>query len=59
MVDKEKVIKGLSCHSWCQEGFDCNDCPYLGSGACSELLAMDALALLKEQETTLDKEPIQ
>ena len=53
-MTKEQVIKGLEC---CKiESVDCPDaCPYDGMegdicGRCFQLLAADALALLKEQE---------
>ena len=58
MVDREKVIKGLEN---CITGFDCPpECPYLDD--CNDLmkpmfveLAKDAIALLKEQEETIDE----
>ena len=57
-MDREKVIKGLEN---CITGFDCPpECPYLDD--CNDLmkpmfveLAKDAIALLKEQEETIDE----
>lgn len=54
-MDKEKVIKGLYAHGY----RDCKSCPYWGAGdngmsACRQL-AREAYALLKEQETTIEK----
>ena len=49
-IDREKVIKGLECH---QSSY-CVDCPYRkGWATCNaaETLFVDAIALLKEQET--------
>lgn len=63
MPDREKVMRGLKCHS--THGYEmCFDCPYytnpddfiykgdddLEGVCCEEKLASDALALLKEQE---------
>ena len=48
-IDKEKIINGLRCHAGCEQGFDCDDCEYLGDGDCSERLAKDALSLINEQ----------
>ena len=60
MPDREKVIKGLEL---CSNILGCinttnTDCPYaLGEGACRyQDLLTDALALLREQETTWVKE---
>jgi hypothetical protein len=50
MIDREKVLNALRCHAGCERGFDCGDCAYIGNGDCLDLLAMDAYALLKEQE---------
>lgn len=50
MTDKEKVIKGLECHSGCGGEYDCTRCPYFESEICSEFLAIDVLTLLKEQK---------
>ena len=52
MTDKEKVIKGLECHT---EG-NCIECPYRdGWHTCPfcETLLADALNLLKEQEAVV------
>lgn len=56
MPDREKVIKGLECHA----EVNCVECPYrdgwrtcpFGETLLSDVLAADALTLLKEQETT-------
>ena len=56
MPDREKVIKGLECCSNHIIGTSCKKCPYEeekdceGSFSCTDELAHDALALLKEQE---------
>lgn len=54
MSDREKVIKGLKCHVNGHPHTRCHKCPYWGTGphGSSEcnVLAADALALLKEQE---------
>lgn len=50
-MEREKIMNGLRCHAGCERGFDCDTCDYIGDGDCSEILARDALALLKEQET--------
>ena len=60
MADMEKVIKGLECcdcdldHAYFNSCFKCpyeedNQCG--GMGLCTSLLAHDALALLKAQDT--------
>lgn len=50
MIDRKKVIKGLTC---CRNGF-CFACPYndgvYGNVDCKQKWADDALELLKEQE---------
>ena len=54
MVDREKVFAGLKCHA---NTFDCKDCPYQSISRaeklCSEVLAGDALELLKEQNKAI------
>lgn len=54
---REKVIKGLKCHVNGHPHTRCHKCPYWGTGphGSSEcnVLAADALALLKEQEPRL------
>ena len=53
MPDREKVNKGLECCS--TPGGNCAICPYEiveGFAECTSALAKDALALLKEQETS-------
>ena len=55
MPDREKIIKGLECHSTSVWKMQCNDCPYTGDEMCAENLVNDALSLLKEQEAV---EPI-
>ena len=51
MTDREKVVKGLECHT----NHNCDGCPYYGKNQfdvslCPTLLT-DALELLKGQET--------
>lgn len=47
MIDREKVIKGLECHT----GLCSESCPYYNiTDYCCEELCRDALELLKEQE---------
>ena len=55
MADKEKVIKGLEvCIDRVPGEYDCNECPYeIDGNYCEINLAKDAIALLKEQETTM------
>lgn len=60
MTKREKVIRGLEAHANPKTCETCagEDCPYYSSGGsytevtCSSFLAVDALALLKEQEVT-------
>lgn len=50
MTDRKKVIKGLHCCSH-TDGVNCIYCPYDNKDTdCTALMAMDVLALLKEQE---------
>ena len=50
VIDREKVIKGLNCCAH-TDGSNCKYCPYDITGEdCTALMAMDILALLKEQE---------
>lgn len=53
-MDREKVIKGLEC--LITNEVPCDGCPYYGSGYCIKNIAADALALLREQETTWVRE---
>ena len=48
-MTREEVIRGLECCLIHGEG-GCDECPYMGKGLCQELLAEDAIALLKAQE---------
>ena len=48
MTDREKVIKGLKCHTDLAK-CDCEDCPYYGEDECYLHLQKDALELLKDQ----------
>lgn len=54
-MEREKIMNGLRCHSGCERGFDCDTCAYIGNGDCSELLARDALNLLKEQKEQIER----
>lgn len=53
-MEREKILNGLRCHAGCEQGFDCDNCDYIGTGDCSEILARDVLTLLKEQENTVN-----
>ena len=59
-MEREKIMNGLRCHAGCEQGYDCDTCDYIGHSDCSEILAKDVLALLKEQEaiTPIDIERI-
>ena len=52
MIDREKVIKGLTCCSNHTPGFGCSECPYEcdDMDQCIEAVTYDALELLKKQE---------
>lgn len=54
MTNKEKVIRGLTYCVETQENMswedDCQKCPYNGKEHCSNVLMIDALALLREQK---------
>ena len=53
MADREKVIKGLEYHlKELSVGKTCFECPYCGNNPCEIHLITDAIALLKEQETS-------
>ena len=55
-MDREKVIKGLEI-CYCPPS-KCEDCPYHDLPdelSCSDALCLDALALVKEQESTLNR----
>lgn len=53
MIDRQKVIKGLHCCSH-TDGVNCIYCPYdISDTDCTALMAMDVLALLKEQEAVV------
>lgn len=55
MVNRDKVIKGLTCCSNHTPGFGCSECPYEcdDMDQCIEAVTYDALELLKEQEQTI------
>lgn len=50
MIDREKIIKGLSTHK--SLGYGCDGCPYEDNDriVCVKNLCNDAITLLKEQE---------
>lgn len=48
-ISLEKVIKGLECHFLVDMSV-CEKCPYYPNENCTDDMAKDALALLKEQE---------
>lgn len=51
MTDREKVMRGLMHHSVEEIPITCDNCPYDDDEPyCSQRLAADALALLKEKE---------
>ena len=53
MLERQKVIKGLNCCAHI-DGINCIYCPYDNTSEdCTALMSMDALALLKEQETRI------
>ena len=55
MPDREKVIKGLECCAHEEIG-DCENCPYNeNTPHCDISMMRDAIAMLKEQETSLEK----
>lgn len=56
-MDREKVIKGLECHAKGARGC-LFDCPYGNENGCQLLLCSDALALLKEQENAIQRNPV-
>lgn len=51
-MDREKVIKALECTH--KDGIECQNCPYWKEDDCAETLNEDVLALLKEQEETIN-----
>ena len=62
MLDREKVMRGLECCCTHIVGMSCRNCPYEieqredeGISDCTSVLAYDALALLKEQEETINE----
>ena len=52
MPDREKVLRGLKCHAD-STYLSCNskECPYFDFDFCEQLLATEAIALLKEQDS--------
>ena len=57
MPDREKVIKGLECCQYSSKSH-CDGCPYLyegmcGINGCTSDLAIETLALMKEQEADI------
>jgi len=68
MVDRNKVIKGLECCKWSRQNVKpeknkCDECPYRDQDimsafvvwkSCTNVLARDAISLLKEQEQTIE-----
>ena len=56
MIDKEKVMAGIRCHS-SQADFGCAGCPYASEvDDCSTCLADDTLKLLEEYEATREED---
>lgn len=72
MIDREKIIKGLECCKWSRQNINpekvmCNECPYKDKTimnaytvwqSCTNILAGEALALLKEQEQKQEPKPM-
>lgn len=63
MIDREKVIKGLECCLAVKNAGTqtCFDCPYREldgkeNVSCEDWLMDDALALLKEQQETIERQ---
>ena len=55
LINKEKVIKGFECCLIYGDGCNkCTGCPYLQEVDCIRQNKRDALALLKEQEQTIE-----
>jgi hypothetical protein len=68
MTDQEKIIKGLECCKWSRQNVKpeknkCNECPYKERNvmnaytvwqSCTNVLAGEALALLKNQERRIN-----
>ena len=67
MTEREKVIKGLECCKWSRQNVKpkknkCDECPYKDQDirnaiavwrSCTNVLAIDALSLLKEYEQAI------
>ena len=51
MADMENVIKGLQCiEKQGKHGIPCHECPYYNEYECNDVIARDAIELLKEIE---------
>lgn len=69
MTNKERVIKGLECCKWSRQNVQpekkkCDECPYKDKNimnafsvwrSCTNVLAGEALALLKDQEAIIEQ----
>jgi hypothetical protein len=47
MMNDNEIIKALEC---CMYGHECEGCPYIGKGLCSDKLKKDALDLFLTKE---------
>ena len=57
MIDREKVIKGITHHKLGQCDMSGKICPYwVEDDHCSKKMLEDVLALLKKQKTTFEKD---
>ena len=55
MIDREKVLYGMSCCIHVSPGRTCRRCPYLNSNGCVRNLIADAFELLKAQASVVPK----
>lgn len=51
MTDKE-IIKALEV---CMYGHECEGCPYIGKGLCSDKMKTDALDLINRQQAEIER----
>lgn len=48
----EQIIKALEC---CMYGHECEGCPYIGEGLCSDKMKKDALDLINRQKAEIER----
>ena len=53
LIDRDKVIKGITHHKLCQCDMSGKICPYWEEADCMRKMLGDALSLLKEQKDGL------